>query len=78
MYSRDFREGAVALVASGRSTAPVARELGVLHSTASRKLRRNAGPDGRYDAGYAGRRVRRVIPPIFFSPIAPMNRRQLH
>ena len=28
MYSREFREGAVALVASGRSAGSVARELG--------------------------------------------------
>ena len=34
------------------------RELGVSHSTVSRELARNAMPDGRYDAGYAGRRAR--------------------
>ncbi len=42
---------------AGRGVREIARELGVSHSTVSRELRRNARPDGRYDAGYAGRRA---------------------
>lgn len=42
---------------AGRGVREIARELGVSHSTVSRELRRNAGPDGRYDAGRAGRRA---------------------
>ena len=43
---------------AGLGVREIARELGVSHSTVSRELRRNAMPDGRYDAGYAGRRAR--------------------
>ena len=51
-----------ALIADRRRAGPgvreMTRELGVSHSTVSRELARNAMPDGRYDAGYAGRRAR--------------------
>nr|WP_051031304.1 MULTISPECIES: IS30 family transposase [Enorma] len=43
---------------AGRGVREIARELGVSHSTVSRELARNARPDGRYDAGHAGRRAR--------------------
>lgn len=43
---------------AGLGVREIARELGVSHSTVSRELARNAMPDGRYDAGYAGRRAR--------------------
>lgn len=38
---------------AGRGVREIARELGVSHSTVSRELRRNARPDGRYDAASA-------------------------
>ncbi|WP_455136142.1 IS30 family transposase [Thermophilibacter sp.] len=43
---------------AGLGVREIARELGVSHSTVSRELRRNARPDGRYDAGRAARRAR--------------------
>lgn len=43
---------------AGRGVREIARGLGASHSTVSRELARNALPDGRYDAGHAGRRAR--------------------
>ena len=43
---------------AGLGVREIARELGVSHSTVLRELRRNAMPDGCYDAGYAERRAR--------------------
>ena len=43
---------------AGLGVREIARELGVSHSTVSRELRRNAGPDGRYDAARAERAAR--------------------